>query len=159
MKIKRIFLDTSFFIRLLDQKDEHHAHAVAYFKRFREDGAAFILSTIAAAEYGVKDSIDNLPLRNTLLTPFNLSHARLSAALAKAAYDARRKGVLVLPKRVIIPNDTKLLAQAEVEKADLLIARDDNCEKVYRFLAENGLLSYSYLDVRIPPNEFFGELF
>lgn len=53
----------------------------------------------------------------------------------------------------------KKLAQAEEIRADIFIARDDNCEKVYNLMKDNGLLSFEYLDLRTPPNQFFGELF
>ncbi len=75
------------------------------------------------------------------------------------AFENKRKGVVALENRVVIPNDTKILAQAEEINVDLFIARDDNCEKVYQLMKENGLISFDYLDLRTPPNQFFGELF
>lgn len=66
---------------------------------------------------------------------------------------------MALENRVVIPNDTKILAQAEEVKSDVFIARDDNCEKVYQLMKDNGLLSFEYLDLRTPPSQYFGELF
>lgn len=158
-KIERAFLDTSFFIRLFKTDEQHHANAVAYFRRLREAKTTFLLSTIVVAEYGVKDDIRNLPFRECKLQPFNLNHAQLTADLARAAFEARRKGVVALENRVVIPNDTKLFAQAESEGANLFIARDDNCQKVYNFLKNEGLLSFEFLDLRTDPGVLFGELF
>lgn len=159
MKNKRVFLDTSFLIRLLNGEDPDHAHARAYFNRFRKDGATLLLSTIVMAEYGIGDEIDHLPFRNTQVIPFNSNHARRTALLARAAYAARRKGAVALEKRVVIPNDTKLMGQAQEEQADLFITRDDNCTSLHQFLKAEGLVSFDLLDLRTPPATFFGELF
>lgn len=159
MKIEKIFLDTSFFIRLLNPNDPHHEYAKTYFRRYRDDKATFFLSTIAVAEYGVGADIRTLPFRDLKLIPFNLNHANLTAEFAKALFEARRKGAVALEKRVVIPNDTKLMAQAQLEEVDLFIARDDNCEKVFEFLKREGFLTFNYLDLRTPPGEHFGELF
>jgi predicted nucleic acid-binding protein len=134
MKIKRVFLDTSFLIRLLNQEDPDHANARAYFKRFQKDEVSLLLSTIAMAEYGIGDEINHLPFRQTQVIPFNSNNARLTATFARAAYKARRKGAVALEKRVVIPNDTKLMAQAQEEKADIFITRDDNCTILHNFL-------------------------
>lgn len=159
MKIDRVFLDTSFFIRLFTPHDPDHESAKTYYRRFREEGATFILSTIVVAEYGVGDDIQNLPFRETKLVNFILSHARLAADLARLAHEQRRKGVVNLGNRVIIPNDTKLMAQAQLEGADLFIARDENCERVHHFLKKEGLITFDFLDLRTPSTQFFNELF
>jgi predicted nucleic acid-binding protein len=159
MGIKKVFLDTSFFIRLMKESDEHYANAQTYFKRFQEKDATFFLSTIAIAEYGTGDDISHLPFRLYKTLPFNVNHAKVAALFAKTAFEAKRKGAISLENRIIIPNDTKLLAQAEVEKADLFLARDENFEKLAQFLKEKGLISFEFLDIRRAPGEYFGELF
>ncbi len=156
---RKIFLDTSFLNRLAQRTDPDHENAKNYYRRFRDGGSKFLISTIVVAEYGVGAPITSLPLRDAQLIPFNFSHAQLTAEFAKAAFEARRQGVLKLEKRVVIPNDTKLLAQAESEKVDLFIGRDDNCEAVWRFLKVQGFINFDYLDLRTPPSEHFGELF
>lgn len=158
MEIKRVFLDTSFLIRLLNDEDEDHVHARSYFNRFKKDKVEFLISTIAMAEYGIKDNIEHLPLRNARIIPFNANHAQQTAAFARAAFAAKRKGVVALEKRVVIPNDTKLMAQAEVEKVDLFIARDDNCIALHKFLKAKGLVHFQFLGLRTTPEVFFGEL-
>jgi predicted nucleic acid-binding protein len=158
-KIDRVFLDTSFFIRLMKPDDPYHAHAQAYLRRFVADGATLYSSTIAAAEFGVVGTIENLPLRIVPMQAFDLEHARKAAAFARAAYDARRKGAIILPKRVLIPNDTKLLAQADLLKAQYMATRDENMIKVMNFLRQEGLTQCQPLDVMTPPQSFFGQLF
>jgi predicted nucleic acid-binding protein len=157
--IKKIFFDTSFFIRLYKEDDPDHQNAKTYYRRFRDSGAELFLSTIVAAEFGTGVDIKNLPYKYLTVLPFNLDHASRSSVLARVAFENRKKGAIKLENRVVIPNDTKILAQAEEIGANLFIARDNNCEKVYKLMKDNGLLSFEYLDLRTPPTEFFSELF
>jgi len=158
-KINSIFLDTSFLIRLMKPDDPYHAHAQAYLRRFVADGTTLYSSTIAAAEFGVAGTIEGLPLRIVPMQAFNLDHARQAAIFARAAYDARRKGAIVLPKRVLIPNDTKIMAQAHLIGASYLVGRDRNLGSVLGFLQQEKLTTVQYLDITIAPTNFFGELF
>ena len=157
--IKKIFFDTSFFIRLYKTDDPDNNNEKAYYRRFRERDSEFFLSTIVAAEFGTGADIKKLPYKYLTVLPFNLNHASRSSALARVAFENKKKGVIQLENRVVIPNDTKILAQAEEIGASLFIARDDNCKKVYTLMKDNGLLSFDYLDLRTPPAEFFSELF
>ncbi len=158
-KLKKVFFDTSFFIRLYKTDDSDYENAKTYWRRFRENDCELFLSTIVAAEFGTGGAIKKLPYKYVTVLPFNLNHAERAAALAMVAFESKRKGMVELENRVVIPNDTKILAQAEEINTDLFIARDDNCEKVYQLMKENGLLSFDYLDLRTSPNQFFGELF
>ena len=157
--IKKIFLDTSFFIRLMNQDDPHHKNALIYYRRFRDNKSQFYLSTIVAAEYGIGADVQLLPYNDLKVLPFNMDHAEKTSSLAKVAFEAKRKGAVALENRVVIPNDTKLLAQAQEVEVDLFIARDSNCEKVYEFMKNEGLLTFQYLDLSISPKQYFNELF
>lgn len=159
MKVDSIFLDTSFFIRLMKSDDPHHEQARAYLRRFLSDETTLYSSTIAAAEYGVAASIDGLPLRIIALHAFDLDHARQAAQFARAAFEAKRKGVIKLEHRNVIPNDTKLIAQAHVVGAQYIAGRDQNMASVLAFLQSEGLTGVRYLDITNPPTSFFGELF
>lgn len=118
-KQKKIFFDTSFFIRLYKTDDPDHKNAKTYWRRFRENDCAFFLSTIVAAEFGTGGAIKKLPYKYVTVLPFNLNHAERAAALAMVAFENKRKGVVALENRVVIPNDTKILAQAEEINVDL----------------------------------------
>ncbi len=159
MNLKSVFLDTSFFIRLMNQVDPHHEHAKTYFKRFRDDEVVMATSTIVLAEYGVQGNISHLPLNGLRLLAFDINHARQSSIFAKEAFDARRKGAIETEHRVMIPNDTKLMAQAHIFQADYVVGRDNNFSTLIQFLQGEGLTSCQFLDITLPPNEFWGELF
>ena len=155
---KKIFLDTSFLIRLLKTNDSDHSNALAYFKRFRLDGNKLFMSTIAIAEYGIKANINYLPYPFLNIVPFNIDHAKLTSTLASKCFEGRRKGAIEIENRVIIPNDSKMMAQAEIEQADLFIGRDDNFNSVHEYLKDEKLISFNYLDLRTPLGSFYSEL-
>ena len=155
---KKIFLDTSFLIRLLNINDADHSNSLAYFKRFRLDGDKLFISTIAIAEYGIKGDTSHLPYPFLNVVPFNIDHAKLTSTLASKSFEGRRKGAIDIGNRVIIPNDSKMMAQAEIEQADLFIGRDDNFNSVHQYLKNENLISFNYLDLRTPLGTFYSEL-
>lgn len=59
-----VLLDTSFFIRLLNENDGLHSNVLGYFKYFLEKDIILKCSTISIAEYCVRGSFDELPWRN-----------------------------------------------------------------------------------------------
>ena len=58
-----VLLDTSFFIRLLNEEDSLHENALGYFKYFLEHDFVIKISTIAIAEYCVRGDVSELPLK------------------------------------------------------------------------------------------------
>ncbi len=91
---KSVFLDTSFFIRLLDKTEKLHTNAKGYFKYFLEHDFEMVISTIAIAEYCVGGDVHELPLINLQIVPFNLDHAKRTGEFAKIAFDAKKKKAL-----------------------------------------------------------------
>ena len=70
MEQNSVLLDTSFFIRLLNEEDPLHNNALGYFRYFLEHDFVIKISTIAIAEYCVKGEVSELPLKNMLIVPF-----------------------------------------------------------------------------------------
>ena len=54
-----VLLDTSFFIRLLNDEDSLHKNAVGYFKYFLENEVTLKISTISVAEYCVLGKLED----------------------------------------------------------------------------------------------------
>ena len=98
--------DTSFFIRLMNDRDLLHPNAREYFEFLMKNDHVLTISTIAIAEYCVRGRIDELPLANINVIPFERSHAERSGVFARAAFDS---GIIVSERR-IIPNDCNLFA-------------------------------------------------
>lgn len=153
----KVFCDTSFFIRLLDRTSDLHNNAKGYFKYFTENNFKLLISTIAIAEYCVGGDISELPLRNLQVVPFNLEHARRTSELARIAF--QNKGTLQINSRNIIPNDTKLFAQADIDDSvSYYISSDNESFKVYNLLRQHTSIRFQFIDLKIPHSELFGLL-
>jgi hypothetical protein len=153
---KIVFCDTGFVIRLLDRTNELHDNALGYFRYFLENDDLIRMSTIAVAEFCVKDKIENLPLQQILLSPFNAYHASKTGECARILYDAKAKGVIEVDARILIQNDVKLLVQAECESAKYYLTSDSRSKRMYDLLKEEGKLSFDFTDIHVPVSTKMG---
>ncbi len=157
MKLKGVLCDTSFFIRLLDKNDPLHGNAKGYFRFFLENNYELFISTIAISEYCVRGSIDELPLQNLQIVPFNFDHALRASEFARIAFES--KGDLNLKERKIIPNDTKLFAQADKNGSVIAyISSDKESLKIYNLLKSAISVNFDFIDLTVPYDESFGIL-
>ncbi|HEY1046806.1 MAG TPA: hypothetical protein VGF79_10225 [Bacteroidia bacterium] len=116
-----------------------------------------MISTISIAEYCVGGDVHELPLRNLQIVPFNLNHAKRTGEFAKMAFQNKEK--LKLKERNIIPNDTKLFAQADCEKAiDFYLSSDLESLKIYNLLKQELTPRFLFIDLNTPFNNTFGLL-
>ena len=155
---KIVFCDTGFVIRLLDRTSELHENALGYFRYFLENDYLIRMSTIAVAEFCVKDTIEHLPLQQILLSPFNAHHASKTGECARILYNAKAKGVIEVDARILIQNDVKLLVHAECESADFYLTSDSRSKRMYDVLKEEGKLSFDFTDIHTPYSAKFGIL-
>lgn len=153
-----VLLDTSFFLRFLNEQDPLYRNADGYFRYFLQQDMTMLVSTVSIAEYCVKGELQDLPLRNLQILPFNVSHARRCGEFARVVFGHRNR--LDLTNRTIIPNDTKLFAQADVETTvQYYVSSDTESQKVYGVLrTQNAAPKFEFLDLRVPPSETFGLL-
>jgi len=157
MNNKAILLDTSFFIRLLNENDKLHQNALDYYKYLLENEYTLKCSTISISEYCVRGKIDEIPLKDIQIIPFNINHAQKAGEFAKIIFE--NKGTLELEKRNIIPNDTNLFSQAEEEKdISFFATSDEECLKIYSLLEKHTTLSFKIINIRRSFNEEFGLL-
>jgi hypothetical protein len=64
-----------------------------------------------------------------------------------------------LNERTIIPNDSKLFAQADIEKTvHYYLSSDSESMKIYKLLRQETNLSFQFIDLNIPHYETFGIL-
>jgi len=120
-----VLLDTSFFIRLLNDEDTFHENAKGYFKYFLDNDIIMKISTISIAEYCVSGRISELPLKNVF----------------------------------IIPNDSKLFAQADVDNSIThFITSDKRSQATFRLLKNKTIPKFEIIDICIPHNQAFGIL-
>lgn len=152
---KSVLLDTSFFLRLLNDEDPLFKNADQYFKYFIDNEINMMISTISIAEYCVGGDIHELPLRNLQIVPFNLEHAKRTGEFARIIF--KNKDKLKLKERNIIPNDTKLFAQADTETSvDYYLSSDSESMKIYQLLKQSTSPRFQFIDLNIPYHQTFG---
>ena len=120
----QVSLDTSFLISFADPDRPNHAVAVEYYRHCLAHRVPMWISTIAAGEFEVRQSISDLPLQNFRVQPFNLPHAIRAAALFRA--DRGDRPPTSEDRRPIIINDIKILAQAEEDQIPTIVTEDAN---------------------------------
>lgn len=157
MKHSSVLLDTSFFIRFLNDEDPLYNNADDYFRYFIQKEITMMISTISVAEYCVGGDVHELPLRNLQIVPFNLDHSKRTGEFARIIF--QNKGRIKLNERNIIPNDTKLFAQADSEKQiDFYLSSDSESLKIYNLLKQENNPRFQFIDLNTPYHETFGLL-
>ena len=159
MTHKAVLLDTSFFIRFLNESYPLFKNADRYFRYFLQKEITMMISTISIAEYCVGGDVHELPLRNLQIVPFNLDHSKRTGYFAKIVFNAKRNGKINVSNRNIIPNDTKLFAQADCEKAiEFYLSSDSESLKIFNILKQEIAPKFQFIDLNTPYNETFGLL-
>lgn len=154
-----VLLDTSFLIRLLNAEDELHENAVGYFRYFLENKIILKVSTITIAEYCVRGKTDELPLRNIQIIPFNLDHAKRTGEFASVIFEENNIRIEKLYPRAIIPNDSKLFAQADLDDTiTYFVTSDSRSKSTFTTLKKRINPKFEILDISIPYNDAFGVL-
>ena len=154
-----VLLDTSFFIRLLNDEDPLHSNAVGYFKYFLESEVSLKVSTISIAEYCVLGKLEDLPLKNIQILPFNLKDAERTGEFAKIIFTESKISIENLSPRAIIPNDSKLFAQADLDNSISHFVTSDVRSKNNLALLKKGIIpKFDIIRIDIPYSETFGIL-
>ncbi|HOZ19682.1 MAG: hypothetical protein BWX93_00192 [Bacteroidetes bacterium ADurb.Bin139] len=156
---KAVLLDTSFFIRFLNEEDPLFINAEGYYRYLIQEKFDLVISTISIAEYCVKGNVNELPLLNLQVLPFNLNHGTMAGHLASIAFCARKEKAIELKQRFIIPNDTKLFAQAATEEyISFYLSSDSESKKIYDLIRINAPVRFEFIDLNIPYTQFFGTI-
>ncbi len=154
-----VLLDTSFFVRLLNEDDALHKNAMEYLQYFLENEIILKVSTITIAEYCVRGTIDELPLKNIQIVPFNLDHAQKTGEFADIIFQANKLSSERLFPRAIIPNDSKLFAQAHLDKTIThFITSDNRSKNTFAKLKKGTIPNFDIISIEKPYNEIFGIL-
>ena len=154
-----VLCDTGFLIRLNQPQDALHVNARGYLKNLLANGHELFVSTIALAEYAVRDKIENLPMRYFRVLPFNIDHAQKAGEFAGIVFSQRDQIPAEITQRVIISNDTKMFAQADVNMAIThYLTADKKCEVVYRLVQSSTAVRFQTLSLHTPYHTAFGGL-
>ena len=155
--LKGALLDTSFLIRLLLPAEALHIHARDYYKYFLEQLIPLFISTVSIAEYCVQGTLQELPLQQVQVLPFNMKDAENAGQLMKILLN--HKGVMQALGRKVVINDVKLYAQANVNvRIDAFVTADSEGRKMYNTIHAQQPLHFSYIDIHTPYTETFGIL-
>lgn len=144
--LESVLLDSGFLIRLMNPEEPLHPVAMRFFREYVERGVICKVSTIALAEYGVKDEISHLPMQYLQILPFHYSHAECAARFMRTILRVKRERGAEIQPRLVIPNDTKMFAQAGSEP-DIIgfISADSEAKKVFDLLDQPG---FEFVDIR-----------
>lgn len=113
-----VLLDTSFLISLSDPARPHHGVAQSYYRECITRRVTMFLSTVVVSEYSVKQSINDLPLRNFIVLPFNVDHAMACGLLVRGAPPDPGDD------RVRVKDDFKLIAQCQCDDISHVLTED-----------------------------------
>jgi predicted nucleic acid-binding protein len=157
-KKKIYYIDTCFLIHLLLTDSPFNTQAEEFYKRLSEKEDIILkISTIAIAEYAIKGDVTDIPA-NIHVQSFNVLHAIKAGEFGRVCAQSRKEANDG-SNRTIVLNDSKMLAQAEVEEADGFITTDHKAKKVYDILKDKGLVSFEFIDITTTTcANFFGEL-
>lgn len=144
-----VLLDTSFFLRFLNDEDPLYNNAQGYYDYFISNQIYLGISTISIAEYCVKGSIEELPMRNLQIYPFNISHAIEAGKFANILLEARQKSDSQFKhNRRVILNDIKIFAQAHYEKnISYYLTSDTESEKYYNHLKSKTKIDFEFVNL------------
>ncbi len=155
----KALLDTSFFLRLLDAHDTLHKNALEYFEYMLDNNFELYISTIAIAEFCVRDTLKHLPLNNLRVLPFNIFHAEEAGYIYRLIRDNKEKQGAERLKREVVQNDSKQFGQMVSEKFNWYVSSDSEAQKVYSIFKDLVTHQFQYVDINKPCNEFLGKLF
>lgn len=152
-------LDTSFFIRFLNENDKLFRNADSFYQYFLTKEINLVISTISVAEFCVGGSVDQLPLKNLQILPFNLNHAKKTGEFAHALFEARKAGKIDFKDRLLIPNNSKLFAQADIESnIKYYVTSDTESLKAFELIKQQCNPKFNIVDINQPLSEAFGIL-
>jgi predicted nucleic acid-binding protein len=120
--VNSVLLDTSFLITLSDPARERHDVALRYYKECISRHVPMMLSSVVISEFHVRQSVNDLELRNFIVLPFNVDHA-MSCGLLLREMLANREHA---EDRVRVKDDMKLAAQCQCEGISHILTEDAN---------------------------------
>lgn len=121
-----VLLDTSFLISLVNTGRAHHITAVQYYRYMLQNNIPMYFSSIVAAEFGIKQSVTELPLNHFRILNFDIPHGQKAADLWNALGQRDSADV-----RHVVRGDIKLIAQASHEKIAFILAEDISTLRKY----------------------------
>lgn len=103
--------------------------------------------------------LDDLPLKNLQILPFNLKEAERTGQFAEIIFRKNKANKEKLSPRPIIPNDSKLFAQADLDKTVThFVTSDKRSKNTFAVLKKETTPKFEVNIIDIPFNDTFGVL-
>lgn len=143
----------------MNDEDLLHKNAIGYYRYFLENDIILKVSTITIAEYCVLGKTEDLPLKNIQIIPFNLEHAKRTGEFAKVLFTENSVAKEKLKPRAIIPNDSKLFAQADIDKSIThFVTSDTRSQRTLATLRKGAAPNFEIIDISTPYTQTYGML-
>jgi predicted nucleic acid-binding protein len=156
--MRSVLLDTSFCIRLLKKDEPLHQNAIEYFQYFLEQKIELYISTIAIAEYSVKDDPVNLPLKMMKIIPFDFFDGKTAGEFHWILLEQKNKTQDI--DRNVVKDDCKLIAQLYNRKIEGYITKDrKSFNQIIKPITEIRGFSIELIDFSFSLKEYKRELF
>lgn len=123
-----VFLDTSFLISLSVPARAHHEASKAFYQYFIDNNYVMFVSTIVLSEFCRKQPISDLPMKNFIVVPFNVTDALRAAEFAELLQNAQSGSS---GSRDALKDDVKIIAQADMKQAGYLITENGSTMASY----------------------------
>lgn len=103
--------------------------------------------------------LEDLPLKDIQIIPFNLDQAVQTGNFAKIIFTENKTAQDKLKPRAIIPNDSKLFAQADLDKSvTQFITSDKRSNTTLSHLEKGVAPKFQIVNIQTPFNEVYGVL-
>lgn len=98
-------------------------------------------------------------MRYFRVVPFNIDHAQKAGEFCRIVLEKRDELPADGSKRAVIPNDTKLFAQAEtIPKVSHFLTADKKCESIFELIKQTTPVNFEILSLHSPCYQSFGHL-
>lgn len=95
--------------------------------------------------------LEDLPLKNPQIIPFNLKEGERTGTFAKIIFNENKIETEKLAPRAIIPNDSKLFAQADLDKTiSHFVTSDVRSKNTLTLLRRDLIPKFSIISIDIP---------
>lgn len=93
------------------------------------------------------------------IIPFNFDHAQQAGKFFRIIWERKHKTDTIIIPRCVVPNDTKMFAQADIESTvESFISADSEARKIHTLLTNDLSPNFNFIDINTPCNITYGEL-
>lgn len=93
------------------------------------------------------------------IVPFNFDHAQQAGNFFRTIWKRKHETDTIIAPRCVVPNDTKMFAQAHIEPTiESFISADSEARKIHTLLTDTLTPRFDFVDISTPCHVTYGEL-